>query len=285
MEAPVVTNPGPQTDWEGAAVALQIVASDPNDDAMTYAAAGLPTGLSIAVDTGLISGKVAAGTAASSPYAVTVTVTDDYDNATAVEFVWTIDANAIPAITPIANQTNEQGEVVSLQVNATDGDTDPLTYAALNLPPGLTINASSGLISGTVSMSAVVGVPYNVTVTVSDSKAAPVEAAFTWTITGNRPPVVVQPANQVNVEGAVISLQVVASDPDGDSLTYSATGLPPGLSINPTSGLISGKISDGAGDFSPYTVKVRATDPKLLFDEKQFTWTISAKVFLPLVLK
>ncbi|MFN2214256.1 MAG: putative Ig domain-containing protein, partial [Anaerolineales bacterium] len=272
---PDVTNPGPQSDYEGAALSLQIVASDPNGDPMTYAATGLPTGLSIAVDTGLISGKVGAGASGSSPYAVTVTVTDDNDNETPVEFVWTINPNAIPVITPISNQTTEQGDAVSLQVNATDGDADPLTYAALNLPPGLTINAISGLISGTVSMSAVVGVAYNVTVTVDDSKASPVTTVFNWTITSNRPPVVVQPANQVNVEGATVSLQVVASDPDEDTLTYSAIGLPPGLSINPTSGLISGVIAAGAGDFSPYTVKVKATDPKLLYDEKQFSWMVA----------
>ena len=39
-----------------------------------------------------------------------------------------------------------------------------------------------------------------------------------------------------------VSLPLVGSDPDGDSVTYGATGLPPGLSVNPVTGLISGTL-------------------------------------------
>ena len=102
------------------------------------------------------------------------------------------------------------------------------------------------------------------------------------------PPVVVKPADQANFEGDVVSLQVLASDPDSDPLTYTATGLPAGLSINPTSGLISGTITAGASAFSPYKVKVKATDPGLLSDEREFTWTVKETpdyIFLPLVFK
>ena len=38
-----------------------------------------------------------------------------------------------------------------------------------------------------------------------------------------------------------MSLAISATDPDGDSLTFSATGLPSGLTINPSTGLISGE--------------------------------------------
>jgi hypothetical protein len=58
----------------------------------------------------------------------------------------------------------------------------------------------------------------------------------------NNPPVVTNPGNQSNQQGDSVSLQIQASDPDGDTLTYSATGLPPGLSINTTSGLINGTL-------------------------------------------
>ena len=289
MESPQVTNPGPQTDYEGAAVDLQIVAVDPNGDTMTYAAAGLPPGLSINVNTGLISGNVAAGASSLSPYAVTVTVTDENAHATPVDFAWTITPNDIPDVTPIDDQNSAEGQTITpLQVVASDGDSDTLTHGATNLPPGLTINPTSGLISGTVGAGASAASPYSVVVTVSDGKAAPVEAPFGWTITGgNAPPVVVKPADQVNFEGDPVSLQVQASDPNSDTLTYSATGLPPGLSINPTSGLISGTIGAGSSSFSPFTVKVRATDPGTLFDEQEFSWQVSTgvSIYLPLILR
>jgi hypothetical protein len=256
---------------------------------LTYAISGQPASLDIDPDTGLITGLVSATASDSSPYdPVTVTVTDDNGYATEVEFAWTILENEIPVVEPIDDQTNAEGEMITpLQVNAGDGDDDPLVYGATNLPPGLTINADTGEITGIVGPGTA-GV-YPVIVNVDDGKAAPVEAPFTWTISGeNRPPVVTNPGSQSSVEGAVISLQISASDPDGDALTYSATGLPAGLGINSSSGLISGTITAGASGSSPFSVTVRATDTGLLFDEVVFSWTVSEKpqnVFLPLVYK
>ena len=61
-------------------------------------------------------------------------------------------ANAAPVFTTdIANQTNSEGNVVSLDADATDADLDTLTYSATNLPGGITINSATGVISGTLS--------------------------------------------------------------------------------------------------------------------------------------
>ena len=47
--------------------------------------------------------------------------------------------------------------------------------------------------------------------------------------------------DRTDPEGSPISLAAGASDPDtGDVLTYTATGLPPGLAIDPSDGTISG---------------------------------------------
>ena len=76
-------------------------------------------------------------------------------------------------------------------------------------------------------------------VTVSDGNAT--TPGPTWSFTtgtgGNNPPTVTQPSNQTSAEGQVISLQVAASDQDGDTLSYSATNLPPGLTIGAGTGL------------------------------------------------
>ena len=54
----------------------------------------------------------------------------------------------------LPDQTNAEGDVIiSLDAGATDADGDPLTYAATGLPDGLSIDTSSGLISGTLSSS------------------------------------------------------------------------------------------------------------------------------------
>ncbi|MGH8588660.1 MAG: discoidin domain-containing protein, partial [Gammaproteobacteria bacterium] len=54
----------------------------------------------------------------------------------------------------------------------------------------------------------------------------------------NQPPVVTNPGNQSSVVGASVNLAIGASDPNGDTLSYSATGLPAGLSINAGTGVI-----------------------------------------------
>ncbi len=66
------------------------------------------------------------------------------------------------------------------------------------------------------------------------------------------------------------------SDPDtGDVLTFSASGLPAGLSINPTTGVISGTIANNASVSGPFAVSVTATDPHGATSTRNFTWTVT----------
>jgi hypothetical protein len=84
-----------------------------------------------------------------------------------------------PVVTNPGNQTGTVGTAASLQMQATGG-TPPYTWSATGLPAGLSINASSGLISGTPTTAGT----SSVTVTARDS-ANPAQsgtATFNWTI-------------------------------------------------------------------------------------------------------
>jgi hypothetical protein len=88
-----ITNPGNQTGSVGTAVGLQIHASDSSTGAtLTYAATGLPSGLSISSGTGLISGTPT--TAATS--SVSVTATDGTGAKGTASFTWTISSGSSP---------------------------------------------------------------------------------------------------------------------------------------------------------------------------------------------
>jgi hypothetical protein len=86
-------------------------------------------------------------------------------------------------------------------------------------------------------------------------------------------PVLSVPADQEDTEGQTIApLQMVASGGRGP-LQFSAAGLPQGLSISPTTGVISGTLSWLAGAGLPYPIKVYATDG-VERAEVRFQWKV-----------
>jgi endo-1,4-beta-xylanase len=88
--------------------------------------------------------------------------------------------NTVTVTNPGA-QTGTAGTAASLQVHAADSAAgQALTYSATGLPPGLSINASTGAITGTPTTANT----YNVTVTAADSTSASGSASFTWTVAG-----------------------------------------------------------------------------------------------------
>jgi hypothetical protein len=154
-----VTDPGAQSGTEGAAVSLQMQATTTTGGALTFTATGLPAGLQISSG-GLISGTPAAGSAGDS--LVTVTATDGTYSASQT-FDWSI-APAV-AITDPGPQSNTEGDVVNLQLQATDAAGGTLAYSATGLPAGLGVSAN-GKITGTVAAGAA-GF-YDATITATD---------------------------------------------------------------------------------------------------------------------
>ena len=85
-------------------------------------------------------------------------------------------------VTNPGTRTGTVGTAASLQIQATDSASgQTLSYSATGLPAGLTINASTGLISGTPTTAA----NNTVTVTVKDTTGATGTASFAWNISGS----------------------------------------------------------------------------------------------------
>ncbi len=88
--------------------------------------------------------------------------------------------NAVTVNNP-GNRTGTVGTATSLQMTgSSSGAGQTLTWSATGLPAGLSINTTTGLISGTPTTAAA----YNVTVTAKDTTNATGSTSFTWTISG-----------------------------------------------------------------------------------------------------
>ena len=291
--APVVgTRTADQKNTEGDAVSLDAASAfaDPDlGDTLTYSAGSLPGGLAIDPKTGLITGTVAKGDNTGSPYTVTVTATDDKGAASSETLSWTILPTKPVAASPLNDMTAADGAAVSIETAthfANDGAAT--TYAASGLPSGLSIDPSTGRITGTLDHDASKNAPattgsgatldggYTVTVTATTAGGT-VAQSFKLDAINQAPVVGTKTADQSNKDGATIAAVDTSgafADPNGDPLTYTAANLPAGLSIDPATGLVTGTV---AGNARPgtYQVAVTATDDKGAATTETFAWTIS----------
>ncbi|MFJ5479208.1 putative Ig domain-containing protein [Pectobacterium carotovorum] len=282
-DAPVVATPIPaQSVAQDGSLSFTVPAgtfTDPDGDTLTLSATladgtALPAWLSFNPATGTFSGTPANGDVGS--LTIKVTATDGSSASVSTTFGLTVtNVNDAPVVSgTIAAQSIAQGGSLSVTVPAgtfTDPDGDTLTLSATladgtALPAWLSFNPATGTFSGTPANGDVGSLTIKVTAT--DGSSASVSTTFSLTVTTvNEAPVVSGTiAAQSIAQGGSLNVTVPAgtfTDPDGDTLTLSATladgtALPSWLSFNPATGTFSGTPANG--DVGSLTIKITATD-------------------------
>src|SRR5581483_9378291 len=129
-----------------------------------FGASNLPGGLTISSSTGAISGTPVAGAAGTTAVAITVTdaTQPTAQTATATLNLTVSAAQAQLTITTTSLPAGTVGAAYSGAI-AASGGTTPYAYSASNLPGGLTINSSTGAISGTPTQSGSTTASFTVT--------------------------------------------------------------------------------------------------------------------------
>ena len=245
---PVITSTPVTTVNETRAYSYDVEATDSDGDDLTYNMTG-PGWLSIDANTGLISGT-APSVDLDTLLDILIFVSDETDIVNQSYALTIINipppANNIPVITSTAPSQVNENTLYQYQVTATDADNDTLIYSLTEAPDWLSINADTGLISGT-SPEVSSDTNYPIIIDVSDGVDSGSQDYILTVVNTNKIPVITSSAVTNVNENQNYTYQIAATDADGDSLTYIMTG-PNWLTIDSSTGLITGTAPSVSAD-------------------------------------
>ena len=250
-----------------------LVASDiDKGDTLTYTATKIPGWLGFTRSTGELYGTPNKHTIGT--YAITLTVTDSTGASVSQSFSITVEnVNDAPEISSVPITSATEDSFYSYTLTAKDADKgDTLTYAATKLPNWLTINPSTGVLSGTPSNDDVG--EHAVTLSVKDSANALDTQSFTISVVNvNDKPVISSTPMTAAVEDQLYSYTLSASDVDkDDTLTYALTNHPRWLTFTPSTGVLTGTPRND--DVGVHSVTLTVTDSANETAEQTFTITV-----------
>jgi hypothetical protein len=188
-------------------------------------------------------------------------------------------ANTAPTIAGTPGTTATVGQTYTFTPVGNDVDGDTLTYQIDNRPTWAVFTSATGELRGTPAAGNV-GTTSGIVIRVNDGTTTTALPAFNLQVVSaappvNRPPTITgTPATSVTA-GTAYSFRPVASDPDGNTLTYSIQGQPSWAQFSTSTGRLSGtpgtanvgasaritiSVSDGPNTVSltPFTIQVNA---------------------------
>ena len=282
---PVFTSPATASVAENQRSAYRAVATDADGDPLTYSLSGTDAALfTIDPATGVVSFieapdfEVPGSADGDNVYDITVTASDGDNSAEQAVAITVTDENEVgsaPVFTSPDSASVEENQTMAYMAMATDADGDSLTYSLSGTDAArFSINAATGVVSfmtapdfedpGDAGGDNV----YDITVTASDGdNSTDHDVAITVTGVNDNAPVFNSPATASVAENQRSAYTAVATDADGDPLTYSLSGTDAALfTIDPATGVVSFMTApdfeapgDVGGD-NVYDITVTASD-------------------------
>ena len=287
--APVFTSPATASVEENQTAAYTALATDADGDPLTYSLSGTDADLfTIDPATGVVSFNEAPD--AENPddangdnvYDIVVTASDNTggtpDTTQAVAITVTGVNDNAPVFTSPATASVEENQTAAYTALAMDGDGDPLTYSLSGTDAGLfTIDPATGVVSFNEAPDAENPDDanrdnvYDIIVTASDNTGGTTDTnqavAITVTNVNDNTPSFTSPATASVEENQTAAYTALATDADGDPLTYSLSGTDAGLfTIDPATGVVSFNEApdvenpDDANGDNVYDIVVTASD-------------------------
>ncbi|MCX4026081.1 tandem-95 repeat protein [Endozoicomonas sp. SM1973] len=254
---PKIISTPPQKTLSGETYQYQVQATDPEGGVLVYNLRSSPDGMLIN-ETGLISWQT--DNTHIGKHSVIIRVEDEAGSFTEQSFSVLVEdsLNHSPKITSVPGYTAMPGVAYQYQITAVDTDGDVLSYQLLNAPADMSVN-DTGL---------VVWVPkenqlgeHNIQIKVADGRGGYQLQTYTLHVLNNNEnhsPIISSQPPAIAVVDQTYQYQLIASDVDGDSLSYSITNGPEGLTVG-SSGLIQWLPDSQFAEHS-YQVSITVSD-------------------------
>ena len=282
-QPPEVSGTPPATVQAGQMYSFQPQASDADGDFLEFTITNKPDWATFSDETGVLTGTPT-DTNVGDTGDITISVTDGKDTRAVGPFIVRVHprtqtpppSNTAPTISGAAPNSVLVDQPYSFQPAAADADGDSLRFAISNRPSWATFSTSTGRLSGT-PRTANIATYSNIVISVNDGTASAALPAFSIQVRGpdNRAPTISgTPATTVQATQAY-SFQVAASDPDGDTLTYSITNRPSWATFSTASGRLSG--APAAGNVGTYSnIVIRVSDGRATASLPAFAINVTA---------
>jgi hypothetical protein len=271
-DAPIISSIGNQTTNEDTPATVNIVATDAESDPIT---------LTAVVNSGNITASILGTTLTLTPDPdwngtanITVTADDGLGGSSTETFNLTVNpVNDDPVFVPIPDQTIAEDTPATVVVTVTDPEGSPITLTSSVSPGGVTVTITGNNV--TVTPNPDWTGTATITITADDGNGGTVSDSFDVTVTPvNDAPVLAAIGNQTTGTDVTRTLNLSATDAEGDSLTYSyiinsgsVTGSLSGnvLNLNPNLGWngiasITVTVDDGNGGTDSETFTLTVTD-------------------------
>jgi hypothetical protein len=249
--------------------------SDADGDTLQFSVSNLPTWASFNTETGTLSGIPISGDVGTYT-GIVISVTDGLESVSLPAFsINVVLDNQAPTISGTPPTSVNAGSQYSFTPTASDADGNSLTFSITGRPAWATFNSTTGRLSGTPSRSDEGNYP-NIVISVTDGQASASLPAFSISVifVNGTPTISGTPPSQVTANNAY-SFIPTASDPDGDNLTFSVSGLPGWASFNTSTGRISGTPTDAnVGTYS--NISITVSDGSASSTLGPFTITVDA---------
>jgi hypothetical protein len=245
--APTLTGTPAATATVGQTYTFAPVGADANDDQLVYTITNKPTWLTFTASTGRVSGTPSTADVGSTG-AIVISVSDGLLSAD-LQFTvnvqnTTAPANRAPTISGTPATVATSGIAYNFLPVGSDPDGNTLSYSIQNKPSWASFSATTGRLSGTPGASNV-GTSARIIITVTDGSLSAALTSFTIQVNApaNRAPTISGTPLASVLALLGYSFQPSASDPDGNTLTFSIQNRPAWATFSTSTGSLTGTPS------------------------------------------